>query len=481
MHAHVVPATQEQARAQGTLFAEPASTLNEQRAARRATMSDRVRIAADLVAKEPDEPWLFWCELNDEAESLRKALYDNVGTRSTVVEIRGKDYRDIKVDVAQWFAADKCRCGNQSTTNDGASATRATTDTERKETISPFQTLSVDANTCANTTLVIPKDSESKGAPEHPSETRDEEQTTQSMSNSASSREHRRANGSELIRASDSTNGCEPSGSPLMTTIACSPNKAADAQSVAEPTTVASGSVASTSITVTKPAKSAGSSALAVTSELVSSMMIRSDLQRRCPTCGGLRSERGRVLVSKQSIFGYGMNFQSCARVGFVGVSHSFEGWYQAIRRCWRFGQKREVHCAETFMGPCPVGCVVNHRDGIKSNNDASNLEYVTHRQNVNHAISAIGRRKGPTKPVAPPKGPQRGDEHWSRRMPERVARGIRMGGSKLTDDAVIDIRRRVAAGEKQCVLANEYDVSVAQVSRIVRGMRWAHVKEGAS
>lgn len=50
-----------------------------------------------------------------------------------------------------------------------------------------------------------------------------------------------------------------------------------------------------------------------------------------------------RVLVSKASICGHGMNFQCCARMIFVGASHSFEQTYQAIRRCWRFGQTRPV------------------------------------------------------------------------------------------------------------------------------------------
>jgi len=52
-----------------------------------------------------------------------------------------------------------------------------------------------------------------------------------------------------------------------------------------------------------------------------------------------------RVLVSKPSICGHGMNFQNAARMVFVGLSHSFEAWYQAIRREWRFGQKRPVRC----------------------------------------------------------------------------------------------------------------------------------------
>lgn len=50
-----------------------------------------------------------------------------------------------------------------------------------------------------------------------------------------------------------------------------------------------------------------------------------------------------RVLVSKPSIAGTGMNFQNCARMAFVGLSDSWEQYYQSIRRCWRFGQTREV------------------------------------------------------------------------------------------------------------------------------------------
>jgi superfamily II DNA or RNA helicase len=52
---------------------------------------------------------------------------------------------------------------------------------------------------------------------------------------------------------------------------------------------------------------------------------------------------RARVLVSKSSICGFGMNFQNCHQVVFVGLSHSYEAFYQAIRRCWRFGQQSPV------------------------------------------------------------------------------------------------------------------------------------------
>jgi len=51
-----------------------------------------------------------------------------------------------------------------------------------------------------------------------------------------------------------------------------------------------------------------------------------------------------RCLVSKVSIFGFGLNMQSAARMAFVGVTDSWEAYHQAVRRCYRFGQRREVH-----------------------------------------------------------------------------------------------------------------------------------------
>ena len=51
-----------------------------------------------------------------------------------------------------------------------------------------------------------------------------------------------------------------------------------------------------------------------------------------------------RVLITKPSIAGWGLNWQHCSHVSFF-PSHSYEQFYQAIRRCWRFGQKNPVTC----------------------------------------------------------------------------------------------------------------------------------------
>lgn len=51
-----------------------------------------------------------------------------------------------------------------------------------------------------------------------------------------------------------------------------------------------------------------------------------------------------RVIVTKSSICGFGLNWQHCWNTVFVGRSFSYESWYQAVRRFWRFGQARRVN-----------------------------------------------------------------------------------------------------------------------------------------
>lgn len=149
----IVPGDDRVAAEMGVLFTVKAETLIEQRAARRGSLTSRVAIASEIVGREPDQPWLLWCDLNDESSGLVDAI-------PGAVEVRGSDDAEVKIE-----------------------------------------------------------------------------------------RLH------------------------------------------------------------------------------------------------GFRTGKYRVLVTKPSIAGHGMNWQHCARVIFVGLSHSWEQWYQAIRRTHRFGQKRPVKC----------------------------------------------------------------------------------------------------------------------------------------
>ncbi len=51
-----------------------------------------------------------------------------------------------------------------------------------------------------------------------------------------------------------------------------------------------------------------------------------------------------KCLVTKPKIAGFGMNWQNCHNMIFTGLSDSYEAYYQALRRCWRFGQSKEVN-----------------------------------------------------------------------------------------------------------------------------------------
>ncbi|MDF1511087.1 helicase [Robertmurraya sp. DFI.2.37] len=66
-----------------------------------------------------------------------------------------------------------------------------------------------------------------------------------------------------------------------------------------------------------------------------------------------------RVLVTKPSIAGFGMNWQHCADMAFVGLTDSFEQVFQAIRRCYRFGQTRPVN----------VHMITSSREGATAEN----------------------------------------------------------------------------------------------------------------
>lgn len=67
-------------------------------------------------------------------------------------------------------------------------------------------------------------------------------------------------------------------------------------------------------------------------------------LEEKESAIGRFINREARVLVTKGSICGWGLNLQFCARMAFVGVTDSWETYHQSVRRSWRFGQTRPVH-----------------------------------------------------------------------------------------------------------------------------------------
>jgi DNA modification methylase len=69
------------------------------------------------------------------------------------------------------------------------------------------------------------------------------------------------------------------------------------------------------------------------------------DLEYKKNTMQDFSNKKLKRLITKPSIAGFGMNWQHCNNMAFVGLSDSYEQFYQAVRRCWRFGQKKKVNC----------------------------------------------------------------------------------------------------------------------------------------
>jgi len=78
------------------------------------------------------------------------------------------------------------------------------------------------------------------------------------------------------------------------------------------------------------------------------------------------------IMISKPKIFGHGMNWQHCHKQAFVGLSDSFEQFYQAVRRCWRFGQELPVD-VEVFTAESEGQVLANIKRKEAQHHDMSN------------------------------------------------------------------------------------------------------------
>ena len=108
---------------------------------------------------------------------------------------------------------------------------------------------------------------------------------------------------------------------------------------------------------------------------------------------------RIRVLVTKPSIAGFGLNWQHCARMAFVGVTDSWEAYYQAVRRCWRFGQKREVN-VHIFASDLEGAVVNNLRRKERDAQAMADALSAETRDAVMKEVTGVTRQSNPYSPA---------------------------------------------------------------------------------
>lgn len=115
----------------------------------------------------------------------------------------------------------------------------------------------------------------------------------------------------------------------------------------------------------------------------------------------------------------------------------------------------RLVHTliANAFLGEKPTPeAEVNHKNGARADNISENLEWLTPSENMKHSYQFLGRKS-----YAP--------------------RGQKSGQSKLTERDVLDIKRRLSAGESQYEIAKVFSVARPTIGHIAAGATWAWLK----
>lgn len=92
-----------------------------------------------------------------------------------------------------------------------------------------------------------------------------------------------------------------------------------------------------------------------------------------------------KALVTKPSIAGFGMNWQNCHNMIFTGLSDSYEQYYQAVRRCWRFGQDK----------PVDVYIIISKREGaVKENIERKQQDFLRMQKEMTELTKEITKKE---------------------------------------------------------------------------------------
>lgn len=92
-----------------------------------------------------------------------------------------------------------------------------------------------------------------------------------------------------------------------------------------------------------------------------------------------------KCLISKPRLAGYGMNWQNCHNMIFTGLSDSYEQFYQALRRCWRFGQEHPVN----------VYIIISKKEGcVKENIERKQKDFLKMQSEMTELTKEITKKE---------------------------------------------------------------------------------------
>jgi len=328
--------------ADGMLFTLPAFGLNAEREERRRTLKERCEYVAKLV--DHKDPAVVWCHLNPEGDMLEDIIPNSI-------QVKGGDSDEYKEAVVDWFCGNKCICNAPMFRSKLAAWQRDLVDIG-KNCIGNIANSALEKlasgnkeidrtgkNTCADTTKKIQNDSDLRQGCllENAKEGTADTGMTRNLGEQFLPQPKPIESSTQLV---EPTRCLENTKRRSRHTKKRLPAKAGSVPSVGQPMEQTSEDTGSTLTTATKQESTGECSAQIAILDSESSEIIQNYLSGQRCICG--HKNGNRKLISKAKIFGWGLNLQCCAHV-VTFASHSFEQYYQSVRRCWRFGQKRPV------------------------------------------------------------------------------------------------------------------------------------------
>lgn len=327
----------------GQLFPVQAVTLQEQREERRVTLKDRCESVRRLVMDH--DMSMIWCHLNTEGDELAKII-------PNAIQVGGSDTDEFKEKAVEWFTGRLCVCDDAMFALKLASwqkdlktiGSDITKNTENNDYQPPTNmgvpTLMSESPTTLNTT----KKTRRNGKGEPLSKPRkflpEDEKNTPLILNTERKYQIRSRRNASSIPKQDGPTISKDSEFPSTITILCSQDKGVDVPYVGCLIWEIEEINDTTSIIVMPQAASEDCCAANAILALDCSKTTQNSSNEPQCICG--HQSGIRRLISKPQMLGLGLNLQMCQHMT-VFPSHSFEQYYQGVRRCWRFGQKFPV------------------------------------------------------------------------------------------------------------------------------------------
>jgi DNA modification methylase len=330
----------------GQLFNDAEISATNHNRALRDTMFERMTKVSEIVSKNTNEDWIIWVKLNDE-EKLLKQLIPNS------VVVTGSDTNQQKEDAILWFTKEKCLCHThqkkrKNTASNGKLKTRIgeQNNQQKGSEIDEKQThngTKNEKNIIDNTTQLIKTKQKSIEKKIQTTEIYKEESTTNQITITEKNAKNLHWSIEKITPNSTlETHSKQITVSPSKIIDSYFRNRTINAPSAKEiqPSLQANKDY---TLTTAIPQGKLGDYCVSTAIRQSESSMITSNCydEQYC-TCKA--NSTGKIIISKTSILGFGVNAQNCHNQIFASLDFSFEGLYQSIRRSYRFGQTKEVN-----------------------------------------------------------------------------------------------------------------------------------------